>query len=173
MDDRSELDRLRSRPHHHHDLASSRHRRPSVVVLISLVILLSLSYTFALFVMSRRRRPPLGRPGDDLWFVFLVPCLNEELVIGRSLDRLLALPNPNFAVLVIDDGSDDATADIVESYDDPRVLLLRRSAPNARQGKGQRLTAPSPHFPRRPSSADQPPQAWAGAVPDRAGRSGP
>jgi len=36
--------------------------------------------------------------------------LNEELVIGASLDRLLANPQPDSLVLVIDDGSDDATA---------------------------------------------------------------
>jgi cellulose synthase/poly-beta-1,6-N-acetylglucosamine synthase-like glycosyltransferase len=117
-----------------------------MVGLISVVIVFSLSYTVALFVMSRRRRPYLGRPSEPLWFVFLVPCLNEELVISQSLDRLLALPNPNFAVLVIDDGSEDRTAEIVRSYDDPRVLLLQRVAPNARQGKGEALNAAFRHL---------------------------
>src|SRR4051812_31365711 len=120
--------------------------------------------------MSRRRRPHLGRPGEDLWFVFLVPCLNEELVIGRSLDRLLALPNPNFAVLVIDDGSDDATAQIVESYDDPRVLLLRRTAPDARQGKGEALNAAFRHLREPAIIGDRSPQDVIVAVLDADGR---
>jgi cellulose synthase/poly-beta-1,6-N-acetylglucosamine synthase-like glycosyltransferase len=94
-----------------------------------------------LFIASRRRRRRPPPAPDGLWFVFLIPCLNEELVIGKSLDRLLALPGSNFGVLVIDDGSDDRTAEIVASYDPQRVWLLRRTAPNARQGKGEALNA--------------------------------
>ena len=54
--------------------------------------------------------------GGGLFFVFLMPCLNEELVIGRSLQRLLSLPAGNFAVMVIDDGSDDGTAAAVAAW---------------------------------------------------------
>lgn len=104
-------------------------------------MLFTVSYTFSLFVGSRRRRPPLAPAPDGLWFVFIVPCLNEELVIGKSLERLLALPGDNFVVLVIDDGSDDATSDIVRAAPSDRVWLLRRELPNARQGKGEALNA--------------------------------
>lgn len=78
-------------------------------------------------------------PSDDLFFVFVVPCLNEEVVIGKSLERLLALPGSNYAVLVVDDGSDDRTSEIVRSHDPFRVWLLRRDLPEARQGKGEAL----------------------------------
>lgn len=77
----------------------------------------------------------------DLHFVFVVPCLNEELVIGRSLERLLSLPSGHFSVLVVDDGSDDRTSEIVRSFSDERVWLLRRDLPEARQGKGAALNA--------------------------------
>ena len=50
----------------------------------------------------------LPRAGGDFFFVFLMPCLNEEKVILASLQRLLAIPGGNFVVLAIDDGSDDA-----------------------------------------------------------------
>lgn len=85
---------------------------------------------------------------DDLFFVFIVPCLNEELVIRASIDRLLAIPGHNTAILVVDDGSDDATAAIVGRHAgrDPRVQLLRRSAPQARQGKGAALNAAYRHL---------------------------
>lgn len=91
-------------------------------------------------------QPSVG--ADDLFFIFVVPCLDEELVIGASLDRLLALPRRNVAVLVVDDGSDDATSDIVGRYAerDPRVLLLRRRPPHARQGKGAALNAAYQHL---------------------------
>src|SRR5687768_544238 len=71
---------------------------------------------------TRRGRHAAGGSGapaigvDDLSFVFLVPCLNEELVIGPSLERLLSFPQRAMTVLVIDDGSDDATAQIVSGY---------------------------------------------------------
>jgi len=70
------------------------------------------------------------------FYVFLMPCLNEELVIARSLQRLLSLPAGNFAVMVIDDGSDDGTAAAVTGVADERVWLLSRKLPHARQGKG-------------------------------------
>jgi 1,2-diacylglycerol 3-beta-glucosyltransferase len=108
---------------------------------VTLVVLFSLSYTVAVFLMSRRKRQRLLAASDDIYFVFLLPCLNEELVIGRTLDSLLKMPQKNFSILVIDDGSDDGTADIVRSYDNDRVWLLSRKAPNAQQGKGRALNA--------------------------------
>jgi 1,2-diacylglycerol 3-beta-glucosyltransferase len=87
---------------------------------------------------------PAGGGGGDpeeLFFVFLLPCLNEEKVILNSLARLLSLPGENFAVMVIDDGSDDGTAGVVSGLSDERVWLLRRTLPNARQGKGEALNA--------------------------------
>jgi 1,2-diacylglycerol 3-beta-glucosyltransferase len=106
-----------------------------------IVVLLSLLYVVHLFVLSRRRRPELLPAPDDLLFVFTIPCLNEEEVIGRTLESLLALPGEDHVVLVIDDASDDRTADLVRRYDTPRVRLLRRELPNARRGKGNALNA--------------------------------
>jgi 1,2-diacylglycerol 3-beta-glucosyltransferase len=81
---------------------------------------------------------PAGAHGGG-FYVFLMPCLNEELVIARSLRRLLSMPADNFAVMVIDDGSDDGTAAVVTGVADERVWLLSRKLPNARQGKGEAL----------------------------------
>ena len=76
-----------------------------------------------------------------LFFVFLMPCLNEEKVILGSLQRLLSMPGGNFVVLVIDDGSDDRTAEVVGSAAGDQVWLLSRKPPEARQGKGEALNA--------------------------------
>ncbi len=113
----------------------------------TVVLLFSLSYTVSVFLVSRRRRPePLPAP-DNLFFVVVVPCLNEELVIGRSLERLLAVGGGhNLAVLVVDDGSEDRTADVVREYADERVWLLQRTLPEARQGKGAALNAAYQHL---------------------------
>jgi cellulose synthase/poly-beta-1,6-N-acetylglucosamine synthase-like glycosyltransferase len=60
-------------------------------------------------------------------------------VIGNTIKRLLDLPGPPSAILVINDGSDDGTADVVRSHDPERVWLLNRTLPNARKGKGAAL----------------------------------
>ena len=84
--------------------------------------------------------PQPARPGG-LFFVFLMPCLNEEKVILGSLQRLLSMPGGNFVVLVIDDGSDDRTAEVVGNAVGDQIWLLSRKSPNARQGKGEALNA--------------------------------
>lgn len=117
-----------------------------ISILPSALVGVSLSYAVTLFIMSRqRRRPDLPAP-DDLFFVFVVPCLNEELVIGASLDRLAAIPGDNLAVLVVDDGSDDGTAAIVRARASERLWLLERTFPDARRGKGEALNAAYRHL---------------------------
>lgn len=60
----------------------------------------------------------------------LIPCLNEERAIGRVVTEALAIGLP---VIVVDDGSDDRTPDIVGALP---VTLLRHPH---RQGKGEAL----------------------------------
>ena len=119
-----------------------------------------LCYGLAMLAASRReprrrdgRRPvPAGsldpHPPDGLFFVFLMPCLNEEKVIVNSLQRLLSIPGGDYAVLVIDDGSDDNTAAAVSGLLGDHVWLLQRRAPCARQGKGEALNAGIYHLAR-------------------------
>ncbi len=74
----------------------------------------------------------------------LVPCRNEELVIEGLLGTLLALdyPDDRHEIIVIDDGSDDATREIVEAFGraHPRVRCLHR-APGSGGGKSGALNA--------------------------------
>lgn len=115
-----------------------------LVVAVSLVMIF-VFYLITMILLSRFRssswRPrsthATGVPQYDV--VFLIPCLNEERVVGASIERLLTFDHPSMRILVIDDGSDDGTADVVRSFDDPRVHLLQRSLPDARKGKGRAL----------------------------------
>lgn len=106
-------------------------------------IVVIFAHAVRLWFVSRSAVAPPSAPGiaDDFLFAFLVPALNEEGVIGGTLDRLLALPVRHTVVLVIDDGSDDATSRVVERLGDHRVVLLRRDPPLARRGKGAALNA--------------------------------
>lgn len=101
------------------------------------------AHAVRLWFVSRAAAGPAPAPGaaDGYLFAFLVPALNEARVIEGTLDRLLSLPVNHSIVLVVDDGSDDATGHLVERYEDPRVRVLRRELPQARRGKGAALNA--------------------------------
>ena len=108
------------------------------------MVVVALVYTLALLVMSRRRPRrsvdgPGAGPDPGMRIVVLMPCLNEAEVIAASVQRLLDIDDPGLHVMVIDDGSDDGTGDVVEAIGDPRAEVLRRVLPNARKGKGEAL----------------------------------
>jgi cellulose synthase/poly-beta-1,6-N-acetylglucosamine synthase-like glycosyltransferase len=92
-----------------------------------------------LFALSRKRdrRQPAGDP--PVRFVVVVPALNEGGVIAATVRHLLAFPVER--VIVVDDGSDDDTADQLSAVDDARLVVLLRRLPEARQGKGAALNA--------------------------------
>ncbi|OKI02050.1 N-acetyl-glucosamine transferase [Streptomyces sp. CB02923] len=87
--------------------------------------------------------PHRGRR-DHRHLYALIPCLNEESVIGTTVDGLLG---PRTTVVVIDDGSDDGTGRTAEQAGEAaradgregEVTVLRRELPDARQGKGEAL----------------------------------
>lgn len=130
----------------------------AVTVLAVVVIAFGLLYFLTVTVLgirhTKREGVPLHAqealmdaapdPDADLRgyrFFFLVPALDEQEVIGGTVHALLH-EQAGATVVVIDDGSTDRTAAIVDSFADTgRVLLLRRVAPQARQGKGKALNA--------------------------------
>lgn len=72
-----------------------------------------------------RQKPPPIVP--DTFVSVLIPAFNEERVIERSLTQVLASEDVRVEVIVIDDGSRDRTAEIVEEAfgEDSRVRLIR------------------------------------------------
>lgn len=99
-----------------------------------------LTYVCLIVVPFLRHRPASpGDPSEFDWH-FLVPCRDEEAVIEDTLRYLLGT-FPSAHVWVIDDASDDGTADVVASFTDPRVHLVSRIRPEARTGKGDALNA--------------------------------
>jgi len=93
--------------------------------------------------LATAEQPPLRVAGgcapEDLAVYFLVPCLNEELVVEGTVRELLS--DPRARVLVIDDGSDDRTGELAAAVDPARVMIVRRELPDARRGKGPALNA--------------------------------
>ncbi|WP_030410289.1 bifunctional polysaccharide deacetylase/glycosyltransferase family 2 protein [Streptomyces sp. NRRL S-1448] len=87
---------------------------------------------FAVFARLHVRRLRRYRPGAPRLrevrdpVTVLVPAYNEEAGIASTVYSLLASTHPHLQIIVIDDGSTDATADIAEDIDDPRVTVIRQ-----------------------------------------------
>jgi glycosyltransferase involved in cell wall biosynthesis len=62
------------------------------------------------------------------YFTIVIPAYNREREILRAVDSCLAQPFVDHEVVVVDDGSTDRTAALVESRRDPRVRLIRHPA---------------------------------------------
>lgn len=75
----------------------------------------------------------------ELYFVLVLPCLNEERVIRNTLQELMQLSYKNLLIVVVDDASDDRTAELVREVCNSNIRLLQRQLPNARKGKGEAL----------------------------------
>ncbi len=57
----------------------------------------------------------------------IMPAYNSEVYIRESIDSVLAQSFTDFELIVVDDGSTDTTAAIVESYTDSRIRLIRQA----------------------------------------------
>lgn len=97
--------------------------------------------------LALKAGPPVELPPG--WRVFvLVPCLNEERVIANTVHCLLD-SQPGVEVIVIDDGSDDGTAELARAAGGDRIAVVHRTLPEARRGKGAALNAGLRHVRRR------------------------
>ncbi len=56
----------------------------------------------------------------------IMPAYNRETYIRESIDSVLAQTFTDFELIVVDDGSTDTTAAIVDSYTDNRIRLIRQ-----------------------------------------------
>lgn len=108
-------------------------------------ILAMLVWTTILFVRGQRvrRQAPAVRLGaaDAFRWIFIVPALNEEVTIRDSVVRLLAIELRRRTVVVVDDGSEDRTAELLRELTDPDLHVLRREPPHARAGKAAALNS--------------------------------
>jgi 1,2-diacylglycerol 3-beta-glucosyltransferase len=103
------------------------------------LVIVGLGYLVVTLALSRVKKPIRMRGFDPELFVFVVPALDEERVIGRTVLNLLAACGDRGRVVVVNDGSADRTAEILAMVGTDRVSVLERRAPNARHGKGAAL----------------------------------
>ncbi|MBC7948345.1 MAG: glycosyltransferase [Chitinophagaceae bacterium] len=95
-------------------------------------------FIYALLIMFYSRawknNPLFNQPVPPSTMIsVIVPARNEELAIGSLLDALKqqTYPGELFEVIVIDDHSEDRTAEIVRQYKDVRLVSLQADAINS------------------------------------------
>lgn len=94
---------------------------------LALVVYAYVGYPILLFVVSQVRRHAQAKLGYCPSISILIAAYNEEGSIRRKVEQTLALDYPadKMEIIVLSDGSTDRTDEIVRSFQDPRVRLLR------------------------------------------------
>jgi cellulose synthase/poly-beta-1,6-N-acetylglucosamine synthase-like glycosyltransferase len=105
-----------------------------MVLGLILLALATIPFVLALMNLSTLSATPRHAPQGDVLVSILIPARNEAKNIGPALDAALGSIGVPVEILVMDDGSTDATADIVRAYAarDARVQLL--TAPALEEG---------------------------------------
>lgn len=97
------------------------------ILAVGLGLVRVLSMTSLALVYERQRKKIVYAPPTQTVSV-LVAAYNEERVIIRTLQSILASDYPLAQVIVVDDGSKDRTSEVVQEAfrDDPRVVCIRQ-----------------------------------------------
>jgi len=112
-------------------LAIARWITDTAIFLTLFIGVLVIARLLLVFLLARRHsRNPLVAPGDLSHtppVSVIVPAYNESIGIERGVRSLAASDYPEFEVVVVDDGSDDGTGDIIERAQIPGVRLIRQA----------------------------------------------
>ncbi|MFF3855575.1 glycosyltransferase [Micromonospora sp. NPDC002575] len=143
------------------------HEVTSLAVLNTVAFLMCVAfcaYVLSILVLHlRTRRAGAGNSVSLDWHI-IVPCRNEASVIGGTLRRLLR-DLPDVTVWCVDDASDDGTFEELAAFaSDPRVHVVRRTLPDAVQGKGAALNTAWREILRRLPAAVDPSRVIIGVL---------
>jgi glycosyltransferase involved in cell wall biosynthesis len=58
------------------------------------------------------------------FFSIIIPMYNRERFIARAIDSCMKQDFEDFEIIVVDDGSQDKSVDVVKRYVDPRIMLI-------------------------------------------------
>ncbi len=94
-----------------------------------LLVLCAIRGIFVVTFARRHRRRELQVTSDPAFtppVSIVVPAFNESPGIAAAVRSLAASDYPAFEIIVVDDGSTDATSEIVAGLELPRVTLIRQ-----------------------------------------------
>jgi hypothetical protein len=82
------------------------------------------------------------KPADSVTVAVVVPCYNVEAFVRRAIDSVLAQTYADFRIYAVDDGSTDATVQILRSYGDRcRVVSQPHAGAAAARNRGIRMSS--------------------------------
>ena len=64
---------------------------------------------------------------NEIFVTILMSVYNEEVFVKESIESILNQTYGNFEFIIIDDASTDATVEVIESFSDERITLIRNS----------------------------------------------
>ena len=100
-------------------------------ICLAVCVYIYFGYPALLWLVSTFRSRPVREGEVTPTVTFLIAAFNEERLIGRKIENTLALDYPveKIEVLVVSNGSTDATESIVREWNDPRVKLISLPQP--------------------------------------------
>jgi cellulose synthase/poly-beta-1,6-N-acetylglucosamine synthase-like glycosyltransferase/peptidoglycan/xylan/chitin deacetylase (PgdA/CDA1 family) len=112
-------------------LAAARWTSGALALLLAIVTALFVLRIVVLFAFARHHRRLVGGRGVEPAFTppvsIVVPAFNEAVGIVPAVSSLAASDYPELEIIVVDDGSADGTAVLVEQLQLDRVLVVRQS----------------------------------------------
>lgn len=71
-------------------------------------------------------------------FDIVMPLFNKEIYVARTIESVLGQTFGEWTLFVVDDGSSDGGASVVEHFKDPRIILIRQenAGPGAARNTG-------------------------------------
>jgi len=69
-----------------------------------------------------------------IFFSVIMPTYNREGFLVKTIQSVLAQQFDQFELLIVDDGSTDRTAEVIQSFQDPRIVYIKKE-------NGERATA--------------------------------
>ena len=93
---------------------------------ISSILYTYFGYPLLITILARRKPKKTYIPVSTLNVSLVIAAYNEELVIGEKINNCLQLdyPKNNLQIIVVSDGSDDQTPNIVQKYANQGIELL-------------------------------------------------
>ena len=102
-----------------------------IIIFLAILLFISLSNLYYIYNPARRRYV-----GEPPFVSVLIPARNEEDNIAACVCSLLAQDYPRYEVIVLDDNSKDRTAEILDSFHDPRLHCIKgKPLPSGWAGK--------------------------------------
>lgn len=96
--------------------------------------------------MSKQPRPGLQDPSPE--YCIVLPAYEAKATIGRAIESVQAQTGPSWHLIIVDDGSSDATASIADGLAgrDPRITVIHQTNKGVASARNAGVEASASEF---------------------------